>query len=102
MQKRILAFAVLAAVSILVVLGGSIRAFASSQSTQMPLHKYYTSIQVEKGDSLWSIADDYIADGVMTREDFIDEVCTLNHISRQDNLRSGEHLVVMYYSEAAK
>jgi hypothetical protein len=97
-----LALIVLVVMTTLVLLGGSIRAFASSQSKAAPLHKYYTSIRVEKGDSLWSIADDYIIDGVQSREDFIDEVCTLNHISQQDMLHSGDHLVVMYYSDEMK
>jgi cell division protein YceG involved in septum cleavage len=97
-----LALIILVAMTALVLLGGSIRAFASSQSSRTPMHKYYTSIQVEKGDSLWSIADDYVIDGVQSREDFIDEVCALNHISRQDILQRGDHLVVMYYSDEVK
>jgi cell division protein YceG involved in septum cleavage len=101
-QKRILVLIVLAIISSVIILCCSIRAFASSRKSAKDLHKYYTSISVEKGDSLWSIAGDYTKDGVMSREDFIDEVCELNNISDQDSLRSGEHLVVMYYSTDVK
>jgi cell division protein YceG involved in septum cleavage len=101
-QKRILVLIALAVISSVIILCCSIRAFASSRSTAEPLHKYYTSICVEKGDSLWSIAEDYTVDGVLSREEFIDEVCKLNNISDQDSLRSGEHLVVMYYSTEVK
>jgi cell division protein YceG involved in septum cleavage len=101
-QKRILILIALAVISSVIVLCCSIRAFASSRSASASLHKYYTSISVEKGDSLWSIAGDYTMDGVMSREEFIDEVCELNNISDKDSLRSGEHLVVMYYSTEVK
>jgi cell division protein YceG involved in septum cleavage len=102
LQKRMLAFAIILVIAVLVLLGSSIRAFASSKAAEVPKYKYYTSIQVEKGDSLWSIANDYAVDGVMDREDFIDEVCSLNHISEKDVLRSGDHLVVVYYSDEKK
>jgi cell division protein YceG involved in septum cleavage len=102
MQKHMLALAVLVIIAVMILLGSRISTFASSHTVRTPLYKYYTSIQVEKGDSLWSIADDYIIDGVQSRDDFIDEVCQLNHISRQDILQSGEHLVIMYYSDEAK
>jgi cell division protein YceG involved in septum cleavage len=101
-QKRMIALVSIAVLAILILLGSSIRAFASSKAVEAPKYKYYTSIQVEKGDSLWSIAGDYAIDGVMSRQDFIDEVCALNQISPKDTLRSGDHLIVMYYSDEEK
>ena len=62
-QKRVIAIAGILIVSLLILLGSSIRTFASSRDNKS-LHKYYTSIQIEKGDSLWTLSDKYIVDGV--------------------------------------
>ena len=51
-----------------------------------------------KGDSLWSLADQYAASDRTSRAQFIDEVCELNGISEDNTLHSGEYLVVSYYS----
>ena len=65
---------------------------------QASSYKYYTQITVESGDTLWSIAEDYIDyahyDGI---KDYIKEVCSINHCNA-DQLRSGQTLVVPYYS----
>lgn len=96
-EKRMIVIIGIIVVSLLILLGSSISAFASSRSPKT-LHKYYTSIQIEQGDTLWTLADDYIIDGVMSKEEFIDEVCQINRISENDILHSGRSIVVAYYS----
>lgn len=61
-------------------------------------YKYFTSIQVEKGDTLWSIAEEY-ADDVHydSRNDYIIEVMAMNNMS-SDELKSGQYLLIPYYS----
>ena len=65
---------------------------------QVPSYKYYTQITVESGDTMWSIAEAHIDyehyDGI---GDYIKEVCSINHCNA-DQLRSGQTLVVPYYS----
>jgi cell division protein YceG involved in septum cleavage len=100
-QKRMITLISIVIISCLILIGSSIRAFASSHVVE-DLHKYYTSIEVQKGDTLWNIADNYIMDGVMSRDDFIDTVCTINGISENDILKSGDHIVVVYYSSEVK
>lgn len=96
-QKRVIALAGILLVSLLILLGSSIRTFASSRNHQ-PLHKYYTSVQIENGDNLWKLADRYMVDGVYDRDDFIKETCDLNHLSDKDQLHAGDYLVIGYYS----
>lgn len=96
-QKRFLAIAGILLVSILILLGTSIRAFASSHSDSKPVYKYYTSVMVESGDTLWSLADEYIDEYDIDKTDYIKEVCELNHL-QNDEIHSGEYLVVAYYS----
>ena len=100
-QKRVIALAGILLVSLLILLGSSIRTFASSRNNE-PLHKYYTSICVEKGDSLWNLADQYTVAGVYDRDDFIEETCELNQLSDQNELHAGDYIVVGYYSTDVK
>lgn len=58
--------------------------------------KRFASIQVEKGDSLWSIAQEHITDEYDSVSDYIEEVCESNHIY-DDKITEGMYLVVPYY-----
>ena len=61
-------------------------------------YKYFTSIQVNKGDTLWSIAEEYMDDtNYDTVKDYITEVMYINKLT-DDALVCGQHLVFPYYS----
>jgi cell division protein YceG involved in septum cleavage len=76
-------------------------AFKSNAKQEYNAYKYYTSIQIAEGDTLWSIADSYCSDGYETRDDFIQEVKELNHID-EDSIHAGNYLTVPYYSSEQK
>lgn len=96
--KMTAAFVILIAM-LLILLGSSIRTFASSRTDgQGTMQKYYTSIRIEPGDTLWNIANSYVT-AEMSKKEFINEVCQLNHMDKDDILRSGDYIVVMYYSD---
>ena len=59
--------------------------------------KKFTSIQVKKGDSLWSIAKEHMGDEYDTVDDYIDEVCETNHIYDRQ-ITDGMYLVIPYYT----
>ena len=81
-----------------VLLGSSIMASGkSTASEEHPSFKYYTSIQIEKGDTLWSIADTYITSEYDSIQDYIDEVKELNHLG-PDDIHAGQYLTIPYYS----
>ncbi len=73
------------------------KAYAADNS-MVHSYKYYTQIIVEKGDTLWNIAEEYIDfahyDSV---KDYVKEVCTINHCEA-DNIISGQSLIIPYYS----
>ena len=100
-QKGLLAVVIIVLISLGVLLGGSINALASSKADIASYNKYYTSIRVESGDTLWSIADEYIADFNLSKEDYIKEICQLNHIS-EDDIHAGEYIIIPYYSHEVK
>lgn len=61
-------------------------------------YKYFTSIQIQAGDTLWSLADRY-ADEVhyASQDQYIAEVMEINHIT-DENIYAGNYLIVPYYS----
>lgn len=95
-QKRIavLFCAIIAVVMICSITFGTINAQAAPSKTT---NKYYTSIQIESGDTLWAIADEYITDDYTDMNEYIREVCSINHIS-EDEIHAGQYIVVPYYA----
>lgn len=59
--------------------------------------KYYTCISIESGDSLWDIADIYITDEYSSKEEYIDEVVSINNLDDASSITAGCNLVVPYY-----
>ena len=98
-QKCMLLFtaAVLLAL-FLVFFGSSLLASAKNNTAAShTAHKYYTSIQLESGDSLWSIAEAYASLGYRNYQEYIDEVIQLNHLE-DDSIHAGQYLMVPYFS----
>lgn len=61
------------------------------------INKYYTSVRVECGDTLWAIAGEYITDDYIDMNDFLNEICMINHIS-EDEIHAGQYIIVPYYT----
>ena len=96
-------------VGIIIIISGVIIAFSANRFEQRALahtddilHKYYTSVIIEPGDTLWSIADEYYELGYDNHIDYIEEVLHINHLSASDYLISGEYIVIPYYSYEVK
>ena len=92
MEKRLIVVIGIIVISLGILLGSSISAFASARE-KARIHKYYTSIQLRQGDSLWELAGEY-ASTDQSEQEFIDEVCEVNGISESNILHSGQYLVV--------
>lgn len=61
-----------------------------------PTYKYYTSIRVSSGDTLWDIAKEY-----SDISSYIAEVREINHLS-SNQITDGMYLCIPYYSEEYK
>ena len=61
-------------------------------------YKYYTSITIEYGDTLWSIADQYMDKEHYSRTSYIAEVKNINHIKNEDMIKEGKMLIIPYFS----
>ena len=100
-QRGILAIAIILLVTIGILLSTSINALASSEKDISSYNKYYVSIRIESGDTLWTIADEYIDGFNLSKSDYIKEVCQINGIS-ENNIHAGDYIVVPYYSQDIK
>lgn len=76
---------------------GSLRSSAKEDSSQT-YFKCYKSITIERGDTLWSIAGEYM-DNVHydSVKDYIEEVKQINVLYSND-ITYGAHLIVPYYT----
>ena len=64
-------------------------------------YKYYTSVEIQSGDTLWTIAQDYYTEEYTDLNEYIYEVCELNHIS-SDEIHAGQYITVPYYATVAR
>lgn len=97
-QKRVIGIVVVVLISLGIILGTSMIAFADSKNQIPEQKKYYTSIQIQPGDTLWDIAKEYTLGTDVTVEEYIDEICRINEINR-DQICSGDYIVVSYYAD---
>lgn len=97
-RYRILKLAVTAIATLCIILAfattyGAIKSNANSK------FKYYTSVTVEAGESLWDIADEYIDYDIYTSKNYyISEVKSINHLNEEGTIVEGQMLIVPYYS----
>ena len=92
-------FALVVVAICVIILGsvvcGSIFSSAKDPQTDVPQYKYYKSIVIKDGDSLWSIANEYNPDKFNTQE-YIDEIKELNDLT-SETIHAGQHLLIAYY-----
>ncbi|MBP3700545.1 MAG: LysM peptidoglycan-binding domain-containing protein [Lachnospiraceae bacterium] len=86
----------------LTTFSGGVLAYAKEREGSQPTYyKYYTSIRVEAGDTLWEIADRYLCEQIGSHEAYIREVMQMNGL-KSTEIRTGESLTVFYYSTEVK
>ena len=89
--------------ALVITLFFSVRAAATANAgtADSSRTKYYTSIRIEKGTSLWDIAGDYMTEEYVSQQEYIDEVMQMNHL-KSDVIYEGAYLCVPYYSAEQK
>lgn len=98
LKKMAFCFATLVFVLCFSILAGSRMADAHDDS-QNTLNKYYKSIEVESGDTLWDIASEYTGtDDQETIRSYVGEIMKINGMAA-DSIQEGEYLTVVYYAD---
>lgn len=86
---------------LIVILSISMSSFLSTAhgfDTSDISYKYYNSIIIHPGDSLWSIAESYVDSHYDSIEAYVKEVMNINHLT-DDTIQAGSYLIIPYYSD---
>ncbi|MGN1139849.1 MAG: LysM peptidoglycan-binding domain-containing protein [Oliverpabstia sp.] len=79
----------------------AVQANEDKSNSQDKTYKYYTSVYIDRDDTLWGIASEYMTDEYADIYEYMDEVKTINHLT-DDQLQYGTVICVPYYSEEFK
>ncbi len=101
MQKCLIVTVIIVVILLAILCGTRIRILADS-ANKTTLHTYYTSIELQAGDTIWDLAQEYTAGTRVSTQDYIAEVCRLNHLTDADDIHAGGNLVIPYYSYEEK
>lgn len=85
--------------AMIIIFAFSISFFSlKGKAEEEPKFKYYTSIEIKYGDTLWTIAERYMDATYYNRNSYIDELKSINHIHEEDEIIAGKMLIIPYYS----
>ena len=97
--KFTFAVLVVAAVVCMILVSNRSVINAEESGTPVKLEKYYKTITVQKGDSLWSIAKEYKSGDYRTVQDYVNELKSMNNLG-SDQINAGNKLVIAYFTES--
>lgn len=100
-RRRLISFASVLILAVCIAAGTHTLVSSAQSADTVQSYKYYTSIAVSYGDTLTSIAEQY-ADEHYTTQEYISEVCQINHIADDAVIDAGSYLVIPYYSSEWK
>jgi cell division protein YceG involved in septum cleavage len=63
--------------------------------------KLVTCVEVEKGDTLWGIASEYISEEYNDMNEYIEEIKNSNSLIN-DEIHAGNYIIVPYYADASE
>ena len=97
-MKQRMFLALLAVVFVLtgtIVCGGMmLKAHGNAQEAPVE-YTYYKSIEIHSGDTLWSIAEEYMPQSYDDVQDYIADIKELNHLT-SDQIHDSQYLLVSY------
>ena len=97
-QKKIIFITIASVVLVASIVCGTILSQAKNPESNKVQYKYYKSITIEQGDTLWNLAKEYACDNV---HDYIKEIKSLNGLT-SETIHEGQHLVITYYDTEMK
>lgn len=96
-----LAFTLLLAFLCGITFGSILSSAKGSEEKKLDTFKYYKSVTIEQGDSLWNIARENMTPEYDSINDYIEEVCFINSLDGTQ-IHAGCSLTVPYYSSEFK
>lgn len=71
---------------------------SAKDSMRINERKFFTTYVVEKDDTLWDIANNYMTDEYDSIYEYINEVMESNHLENT-NIKYGQMLILPYYAD---
>ena len=72
---------------------------AHGNAQESPItYKYYKSIVIQPGDTLWDIALEYKTDDYGSTQEYVDELKEINSLE-SDSIQESQYLMIAYYDE---
>ena len=75
---------------------------ADQEKPKRHAYKYYTDIVIQKGESLWDIANEHMTEEYDSPKTYIKEVKSINSLTDVDKIYAGQRIVIPYYSTELK
>ena len=99
MALLVLTLCIISGLSIL--FGGNLVDAHENNEESAVAHKYYKSIEIESGDTLWGIAKEYMNEEYDSIFEYIYEIKEMNNLD-SDDIQEGQFLTVAYYDTEFK
>ncbi|MEI3266500.1 LysM peptidoglycan-binding domain-containing protein [Frisingicoccus sp.] len=98
MKKLFVLMVLLGVLFIVFISPGNTVEAQADDSMRMNERKYFTSYVVEKGDTLWDIAEQYMTPEYESVNCYIREVMESNHLEHTV-IKQGQLLILPYYAD---
>lgn len=102
-RQTILAIATIAVILICnVVFGEVLSSKAHGNAIEDPVnYTYYKSVKIKSGDSLWSIAEEYMTEEYASIHQYIEELKQINSLE-SNAIHNGQYIMVAYNDQEFK
>lgn len=97
----VITFMTIILVTICTVSISGVKSLAQDNNT-ITTYKYFTSVVIEHGDTLYAIADKHTEGFDVDINNYISEVMHINHLEDASSIQSGQYLIIPYYSNELK
>ena len=100
LRRRVLTFVVMTSLIIFLAIFLSYSFLSDAKSeNEMSSYRYYSSVTVSAGDSVWSIAENNMDRMHYNNvESYVRDIASVNKISTDAELKAGSSLIIPYYS----
>lgn len=94
--RRVSVLAAFLLIAVCCTVFGSFLSSAHGNRMEEPVNfKYYKSITIEEGDTLWGIAEEYMTDDYESIREYVYALKKMNNLTT-DEIKTGEKLIIAY------